>query len=297
MHRIDSPDATQDHLFTEGDPTVPVDATSVTAEWLNAVQEEPSHVIEQAGLTLNKADNTQLYQAILTLIAAHAPTPGSATTSAQGIVELATDAEAIAGTDTVRAVTPHALAAALAAAIVAAPTVDNGYIGAGAMVPAITDGAAMAVVEDATNHLTRNVMSFQGSTKDTHSFFNFCLPENWNGGTIKAKVLWKGAAGCSAGDNVRFYMACAAVSDGDALDLALGAAVNIDDTVETDATKLRTSAASAAMTPSGAPVAGDWLRFRLSRDYDYGASPMSEAAEVLGVVLQFGITGNIAAWA
>jgi hypothetical protein len=87
------------------------------------------------------------------------------------------------------------------------------------------------------------------------------------------------------------------VSDGDALDLALGAAVNIDDTVETDATKLRTSAASAAMTPSGAPVAGDWLRFRLSRDYDYGASPMSEAAEVLGVVLQFGITGNIAAWA
>jgi microcystin-dependent protein len=40
----------------------------------------------------------------------------SATTSVQGIVELATDAEAITGTDTVRAVTPHALAAAVPAA-------------------------------------------------------------------------------------------------------------------------------------------------------------------------------------
>ncbi|HQF64011.1 MAG TPA: hypothetical protein PLT26_16050 [Anaerolineaceae bacterium] len=40
----------------------------------------------------------------------------TATTSVSGIVELATDAEAIAGTDTARAVTPHALAAAVPAA-------------------------------------------------------------------------------------------------------------------------------------------------------------------------------------
>jgi microcystin-dependent protein len=41
------------------------------------------------------------------------PALPSATTTAQGIVELATDAEATAGTDTVRAVTPHALSAAV----------------------------------------------------------------------------------------------------------------------------------------------------------------------------------------
>lgn len=41
-------------------------------------------------------------------------TPGSATTSAQGIVELATDVETTAGTDTTRAVTPFGLAAVTA---------------------------------------------------------------------------------------------------------------------------------------------------------------------------------------
>lgn len=40
----------------------------------------------------------------------------TATTSVSGVVELATDAEAITGTDTARAVTPHALAAAVPAA-------------------------------------------------------------------------------------------------------------------------------------------------------------------------------------
>lgn len=115
MHRIDSDDATPDNLFTEGDPSVPVDATTVTAPWLTDVQENICQAIEAAGIPLVKGDGTQLADAILALIVAHAPAPAQATTSAQGIVELATSAEAIAGTDTERAVTPAALAAALAA--------------------------------------------------------------------------------------------------------------------------------------------------------------------------------------
>lgn len=67
MHRIDSSSATIDHKFTEGDPTVPVEATTVTADWLNAVQGELVTVIESAGLVLDKADNGQLLAALLTL--------------------------------------------------------------------------------------------------------------------------------------------------------------------------------------------------------------------------------------
>jgi hypothetical protein len=52
--------------------------------------------------------------AISTAIATKQDSTGSATTSAAGVVELATSAEAIAGTDTARAVTPAALAAATA---------------------------------------------------------------------------------------------------------------------------------------------------------------------------------------
>lgn len=50
--------------FTNGDPGVPTPATTVTAEWLNRVQEEICGVIEDAGLTLDPDDNGQLLAAI-----------------------------------------------------------------------------------------------------------------------------------------------------------------------------------------------------------------------------------------
>lgn len=176
------------------------------------------------------------------------------------------------------------------------PTLEEFYLDGGSIIPAITAGAALALEETSTNKLTQGFLSFQGSTADTHGFFSFRPPSNWDGGTFRAKVIWRGASGCSAGDNVRFYIAAAAAGDGDAEDLALGTAVNIDDTVNTDSTRRNITAASGAITPSGTPAVGDKITFRVSRDYDYGGSPMSEAAQVEAVILQFGITGNIAAW-
>jgi len=64
MFRIDGPGATGGNLFTDGDPGLGIPATTVTAEWLNALQEEFANVIEGAGLTLDKTDDTQLQQAI-----------------------------------------------------------------------------------------------------------------------------------------------------------------------------------------------------------------------------------------
>lgn len=70
MHRIDHATATVDNLFTEGDPVGGIAATVMTDDWANAVQEEICEVIETAGLTLNKADNTQLLAAIQSLVGA-----------------------------------------------------------------------------------------------------------------------------------------------------------------------------------------------------------------------------------
>lgn len=67
MHRIDGPGATTDKLFTEGDPASGIPATTVTGNWLNAVQEEIANAIEEAGLVLDKPDNTQLAEAIYIL--------------------------------------------------------------------------------------------------------------------------------------------------------------------------------------------------------------------------------------
>ena len=74
MYRIDNPDAVtaipapsplgNPGYFTGGNPQSGQAATIVDADWLNAVQEEISTVIERFGLTLSKTDRTQLWQAL-----------------------------------------------------------------------------------------------------------------------------------------------------------------------------------------------------------------------------------------
>lgn len=65
MFKIDSEGATIDNKFTEGDPALSVPATVVSADWANAVQGELVKVVEEMGITLDKNDSTQLYQALL----------------------------------------------------------------------------------------------------------------------------------------------------------------------------------------------------------------------------------------
>jgi len=75
MHRIDDPTAAPTlpaprpqgtpGYFTGGSPgSSGFAATVVRYEFMNALQEEISHVVETAALTLNKTDNTQLLQAL-----------------------------------------------------------------------------------------------------------------------------------------------------------------------------------------------------------------------------------------
>ena len=86
MHRIDTSTATPDNKFTEGEPAVPVAATTVSAAWLNAVQEELVAAITGAGLELKKSDNGQLRQAISQLITN--AKPGLATKAKPGLVQV-----------------------------------------------------------------------------------------------------------------------------------------------------------------------------------------------------------------
>lgn len=76
MHRIDG-QGNVDGLFSEGDEQQGILATEVTADWPNAVQEELCHVIEMAGIDLNKEDNTQLLQALQGMLAAVAVPAGT----------------------------------------------------------------------------------------------------------------------------------------------------------------------------------------------------------------------------
>lgn len=70
MHRIDGAGATVTGQWTEGNPSTGTPATELTADWMNAVQNEIENVIVTgAGISLNKASNSQLLAAIIEVIA------------------------------------------------------------------------------------------------------------------------------------------------------------------------------------------------------------------------------------
>lgn len=68
MHRIDGAGATVDNKFTKGDPASGVQATVVTSDWLNDVQEELVSVLSAASITPVKGTQNQVLAAIRALI-------------------------------------------------------------------------------------------------------------------------------------------------------------------------------------------------------------------------------------
>ncbi len=70
MHRIDTPSRQKDKFgagkdgFTGGDPQTGTQATQVSADILDALQEEICAVVEGSGLSLDKTNNNQLLTAI-----------------------------------------------------------------------------------------------------------------------------------------------------------------------------------------------------------------------------------------
>lgn len=154
MHRIDTATATPDNRFTEGDPTIPVAATVVSADWLNAVQEELAAVITGAGLELDKADNAQLRQAISQAITA--AKPGLATTTAPGLVQIGGGL----------AVTPQGLLSVLLASVSQAGIVQLAATLSDSMTQAPTCNAVKTAIESrlaAVNVPVGGIIAFSGS--------------------------------------------------------------------------------------------------------------------------------------
>lgn len=73
MHRIDGAGATVTGQWTQGNPSTGTPATEFTADFMNALQNELENVIVTgAGISLNKASNSQLLLAIQTIITSQA---------------------------------------------------------------------------------------------------------------------------------------------------------------------------------------------------------------------------------
>ena len=160
MHRIDTSTATPDHKFTEGDPTVPVAATTVSADWLNAVQEELVAVITGAGLELKKSDNGQLWQAISQLITN--AKPGLATKAKPGLVQVGGGLN----------ITPEGLLSVLTATLA-----QNGIMRPDGTTCTVKDGV-LKVLQQTSDYMEEWRKSWIG------------VPRYWRSTTLPANHCW-----------------------------------------------------------------------------------------------------------
>lgn len=163
------------------------------------------------------------------------------------------------------------------------------WASANAMTPTTTNGAQPGVYEYATNDNTRPYFAFDGATEE-YVCFDLPMPEGWNRSTIKAKFYWSSATGSTAGDTVEWEIAGIAVSNDDALDVALGTSQVVSDTLLANSGgDLQVTAATPAITVGGTPALGDMVQFKVSRNVG-GTDNMTEDAWLFGVLIQIAET-------
>lgn len=168
------------------------------------------------------------------------------------------------------------------------------WIGAGAMAPRTTAGAAPGKREYATNDTIADYYAFDSASEEGVSF-NCVMPDDWDRGTLKFKFVWDADTGASANDGVTWGVSVQAISNGDPMDSAFGASVDTDDLVI--GVGYKHDVTSAAVTVSGTPALGDLILFEFTRVVGDAHDDMAEDALLLGVQVQYTVLSTAAsAW-
>lgn len=200
-----------------------------------------------------------------------------ATTVAEGLVELATSAETATGSDAARAVTPAGLAAVYQYVYRDIP--------AGLWEISAGDHATHESSAWATNGISKGHYSFSGATTECVECSIFWEP-GWSSTSLKYLVKWTGDTGASAGDTVEWELSAKWENNDNAIDAALGSAVELNDTLlANNDGDVHATGLSGTVTPSGSYSVGADLHLQLCRDHD-GSDTMTEHAKMFRVVIQ-----------
>lgn len=163
------------------------------------------------------------------------------------------------------------------------------FIGAGAMIPRTTNGAATGTVELATNDIMLDVFDFDTATEEGIGFWAQFGP-GWDASTIKAKFYWTAASGSGT---VKWDIGARSYADSDALDQAIGTEQGATDTLLT-ANDMHISPATSAITITGATVE-EPIYFQVTRDV--ATDTLAVDARLIGVALQWKKSTHISsAW-
>lgn len=155
------------------------------------------------------------------------------------------------------------------------------------MAPAIvarkTNGPYRGETEVGTNKIMRRSLDFDASTIE-YAQFAMVMPKSWNEGTVSFAPIWAHGA-TTTNFKVSWGLRAVALSDGDALDAAMGTAQYSNDTGGATNT-LYKGPESAAITIGGSPQQGDVVVFEIYRKADDGTNDtLAVDASLLGIEL------------
>lgn len=197
----------------------------------------------------------------------------------KGIVERATDAEVITGSDTTRFVSPASLHAKVIG-------VQDLFIPAAAMWPTITNGCSILTqIELATSLFNVQTLDFDQTTEE-HAQFQIVLPRKWNNLTITFVPYWTASAG-TPGQTVRWQMNGCSYANDDSLTTAPGSSIAVDDTLLAT-NDLHIGAESSPMTIANTPASMDLLMLQVHRGV--ASDDLAADAKLLGVSLRITVT-------
>lgn len=162
------------------------------------------------------------------------------------------------------------------------------WIGAGAMIPRTTSGAAPGTAESGTNKVTYDTLDFDSTTSEG-ACFQISFPGNWDRGTLKIRFYWTAASGSGT---VSWAVRAGSIGDSDLIDSAYGSAVTATDTWLA-AGDLHITSATPALTVAGTPQDNDWIFFEVYRDV---ADTLAVDAQLIGVKIQYTEGLSLAPW-
>jgi hypothetical protein len=160
------------------------------------------------------------------------------------------------------------------------------WVPAGAMITAVTSGAATGSVESSSNDQNYKVFDFDDAA-DEHVHFQIAMPASWDEGTITFQVWWSSTAIDT--DGVAWGLQGVAVSDNEAIDASWGTPVVVTDDAQSAAGEIYVTSVSAAVTIGGSPAAGDIVFFRLFRDVSDANDDMTEDARLIGIKIFYNV--------
>lgn len=152
------------------------------------------------------------------------------------------------------------------------------FVPAGALIGALTAGAAIGTLETATNKHCLRVFDFDQSAVES-ACFTLAMPKSWNEGTISFRPVWTYASGTGS---VVWALQAVALSDDDVLDAAYGTE-QISEDAGIAAGDLHRGPESLSITIGGTPAASDTVLFRIKRNATSGNDTLNADARLIGV--------------